>query len=170
MDPVTAVGLVASVIQLATFTKDVVTRAKSFVSETEEIPAALKFLHRRIPLLLLILGDINDQITLENPPPSRLSILTNIIEPCSEELQNLNEILGQMLPMKGESRSEKIKKAFTSLKSDSRIRRAAKTIDIYLSDLKSYQITRNTSQVNQILQQNMQVSPLSLDPRIFTLT
>ena len=52
-------------IELANVTKALVERAKEFHSKTEEIPESLRFLHRRILLLVLVLQEIEDQIRID---------------------------------------------------------------------------------------------------------
>ena len=159
MDGVSAIGLVAAVVELVRTAKDVSKRINDFVSQTEEVPKALRSLHLRLPVLTLILEDFQQQSENEDLIPSNLTALRNITGACTEKLEELNVRLQSLLPIPGDKDLVRLKKALKSIKSDFKIQRSAEELQELFDLLSWYRTARDSLKIDQIFKSGAQRLP-----------
>lgn len=140
MDPVTAVGLVAAIIQLVEFGTKVTERFTDFSSAglQDGPPTAFKYIMAVLPLIMEGLQNLQSRIS-DVTAQARVTLHT-VVQSCLSDVQTLNQILDKVLPSSKASKWEKGKKALASIQCDKEIDRIAGAIKTYIGVLTFHQV------------------------------
>src|SRR5947207_5894083 len=113
MDPITAFGVAANILQLLTIGVEVSKRIKDFSSSHLDLPEALRDVAAKLNLLNDVLGRIQREIDRDPDAFSASTIrsLTGVINGTKERTQRLATILDRVAPVQDDSSLKKTKKA-----------------------------------------------------------
>jgi hypothetical protein len=137
-DPLTIVGIVANIIQLVEFTTKVLERLDDFQSNLGEIPKAFRHIRAELPVLQDALKQTKDKIDYGTIEDSTKAALLPAVQGCKGQIEALNGLLAETLPVAGDSRFKKTTKALWSITQDSKAEGITKTLRGYIATLTFY--------------------------------
>lgn len=137
------IGVVATIIDLVSFGKDVLTRLDEFQKNVRELPHSFVNIAVQLPLLLDTLDRIREQSFDNSLSPSTEEALAPVILRLRQIIQRLDTILQEILPSGRAKLSEKVKKAYKSLVVQKDVDELAAVIRDFVNNLTVFQATRN---------------------------
>jgi hypothetical protein len=146
MDPLSAVGLAASIVQFIEAGVKIATRLADFGAAINEIPKSFRQVKTELPLIVDGLRRINGRIESGSLDPSAQAALAPVISECLRSALQLNEVLEKTLPAATASTWERRKKAIASLVRDKEVDALAEALGKYLKVLTFHQIISATTQ------------------------
>jgi hypothetical protein len=135
MDPVSAFGVAASIVQLLQFSAIIISRLDECLSSISGLPASFKHVQAQLELLLVGLNRTHDAINDGAVDERAVPPLRRAIKNCKEEIQALDEILKKTIPKAGASGLRRKLKALESLRYDGDVARISQTITGYITPL-----------------------------------
>jgi len=143
MEPVTAIGLAAAIVQFVDIGAKIVKRLSDFSNNIEEIPKAFRQIKTQLPLIIDGVRRIQDQVKSNDINPSSEEALLPVLRECQEAAQRLEELLEHILPPATASFLQRRTKAIVSLRYDSKVQDIAETLANYVSVLTFHQSVSN---------------------------
>ncbi|KAK7418269.1 hypothetical protein QQX98_004054 [Neonectria punicea] len=142
MDPITAIGLAAAIIQLVEISNTITKRLIDFdsIGPDGDPPQAFKQIRTTLPLIVDGLQRMQSQIAAGHIVAQTQAALHSVVQSCLSETQELNRILDKALPSDEASSWERRKKALASLKYDKKIEKIAGAMNGYINTLIFYQV------------------------------
>lgn len=138
MDPITAVGLAASIIQLVDFGTRVVKRLVEYQEQCGDIPEAFRQLHTQLPLLAQILEQTQQEVRAGKTDQDTRNALSRVVDGCKSQLDQLDQLLLLLVPSPLDSRAMRVKKGVLSLRKQSDVEKIHGHIGTYVSTLTFY--------------------------------
>ncbi len=116
-----ALGLVANIVQLVVFSSKILHRLNDFSSSSDEIPESL----HRLKIELFLLRDTLQQIqkAIDAASAGTQQALVLAVDDCLKQAEQLNGIVVKSLPVEGDGKWKKAKKAFISVLQGSEVER-----------------------------------------------
>lgn len=127
-----AVGIVASIAQLADLGSKVLGRLNEYHSKIEDAPRSIRNVQDQLPLLLKVLEDTQRSLDSGVIQYETERALVPVIDGCRFQIKSLEAIVDKLPPQSGESWMKKSKKAISSLKQDSNMRKIASALERYV--------------------------------------
>jgi hypothetical protein len=137
-DPLTVVGIVANIVQLVDFSTKVLARLHDFQSSLGEIPKAFRHIKAELPVLQETLRQTKDKIDHGAIEDSTKAALQPAVQGCRIQIEALDGLLAETLPVAGDSRIKKTTKALWSITQDSKVESITKTLRGYIATLTFY--------------------------------
>jgi hypothetical protein len=137
-DPLTVVGIVANIVQLVDFSTKVLARLNDFQSTLGEIPKAFRHIKAELPVLQETLKQTKDKIDHGAIEDSTKAALLPAVQGCKIQIEALDGLLAETLPVAGDSRFKKTTKALWSITQDSKVEIITKTLRGYIATLTFY--------------------------------
>ncbi|OBT84786.1 hypothetical protein VE02_06923 [Pseudogymnoascus sp. 03VT05] len=137
-DPLTAVGIVANIVQLVDFSAKVLARLDDFQSNLGEIPKAFRHIKAELPVLQDALKQTKDKIDHGTIEDSTKTALLPAVQGCKVQIEALDGLLAETLPVAGDSRFKKTTKALWSITHDGKVESITKTLRGYIATLTFY--------------------------------
>ena len=137
-DPLTVVGIIASIVQLVDFSTKVLARLDDFQSNLGEIPKAFRHIKAELPVLQETLKQTKDKIDHGAIEESTKAALLPAVQGCKIQIEALDGLLAETLPVAGDSRLKKTTKALWSITQDSKVESITKTLRGYIVTLTFY--------------------------------
>ena len=122
MDPVTAIGLAAAVVNFVELGSKITKRLRE-LSEAGDVPEVFRDIRTRLPLLTSII--VYTQHCTENLSPEARQALEKVVSECFEQVTQLDDVLRKVVISRGDSRIKKTFKAVVSLVEEGRVQRIA---------------------------------------------
>ena len=136
MDPLSAIGLASSIVQFIDFGLKVAKRLDEFNSKNPgDVPKSLQAISTQLPLLINALGRIKSDSQIKNLDFDTKCILRGMISGCRAQIVDVENMIDEISHMPGDSFKVKIKKVFTSLKYDEKVREIERNLQTYISVL-----------------------------------
>ena len=135
MDPLTAIGVAASIAQFINLGIQVAARLKEYNSATTDVPKALQHISAQLPLLLRSLERVKTEIEVEKIDLDTRCILKGVVSGCMQQVQKVDRIIEKVLHVPGDSLRNKVQKVFVGLKNDDKILAIEKNLQTYISVL-----------------------------------
>lgn len=136
MDPLSAIGLASAVVQFIDFGLKVAKRLEEFNSKQPgDVPKSLQNIAAQLPLLLNALGRIKFDAQVKNLDFDTKCILRGMISGCNAQIVEIEKMIDEISKTPGDSFKIKIRKVFTSLKYDEKVREIEKNLQTYVSVL-----------------------------------
>ncbi|PQE33805.1 ankyrin repeat protein [Rutstroemia sp. NJR-2017a WRK4] len=132
------VGIVSSIVQLASFTSKVVVRLNEFHSSINEVPKSIRYITVELGLLETTLQQIKEVIDSGLIEVEKSTILTPTILSCNEQIAEIDSILSRLLPKQTDGRTKKTLKSLDSVFQDGKIQNITKSIQRYIRTLTFY--------------------------------
>ncbi|KAI9150079.1 short-chain dehydrogenase [Paramyrothecium foliicola] len=143
MDPVSAVGLAASILQLIHFGAEVTQRLADFSKVVNETPKAFRQIKTVLPLILDGLRRIERNIDAGKVDKETQDALVPVVNGCMADTELLQEILEKALPASDSSSWDRKMKALKSLHYDNQVEKIAESLQGYVSTLTFHQVIDN---------------------------
>ncbi|OBT50693.1 hypothetical protein VE04_09070 [Pseudogymnoascus sp. 24MN13] len=137
-DPLTVVGIVASIVQLVDFSTKVLVRLNDFQSDLREIPKVFRNIKDVLPVLREALKQTKDKIDHGAIEDSTKAALLPAVQGCKVQIEALDSLLAETLPVVGDSVFKKTTKALWSITQDSKVESITKTLGGYIATLTFY--------------------------------
>lgn len=128
-------SIVANIIQLVVFSKDVFDRAQDYSDSTKGLPAAFNRTSDRLAALLDALKRIKVAMDTGAMEESSREALRPTMRGCQSQIRQLNEIMRKALPQPGASKAKRTWKALESYRYDNKVERINAEIDRYMHTL-----------------------------------
>lgn len=136
MDPLSAIGLAASVVQFVQFGMLIANRLEEFSSKNPgEVPKSLQAISMQLPLLLNALGRIKSDSDIRNLDFDTKCILKGMVSGCQQQIVEIERMINEISKAPGDSFKTKIKKVFVSLKYDEKVWAIERNLHTYISVL-----------------------------------
>ncbi|MCJ1378617.1 Ankyrin repeat domain-containing protein 44 [Xylographa soralifera] len=136
MDPLTALGLAAAVIQFVQFGMQVAARLEDYRSSNpNEIPKSIEAICTQLPLLLNAFNRMNSEASLNKLDFDTRCILKGVVAGCMTQVEEIEKIVRQISNEPGQSLGVKMRKVFVSLKSEDKVWAIERNLHTYISVL-----------------------------------
>jgi len=136
MDPISAIGLAAAVVQFIQFGVQVAKRLDEFNNANPgEVPRSLQAISIQLPLLLNALNRIKTDSEIKNFDVDTKCILRGVISGCQLQVAEVETMINDISRSPGEAFKARIRKVFTSLKYDEKIWEVERNLHTYISVL-----------------------------------
>ena len=135
MDPLSAIGIAANIMQVVQFGGAVIERLETYRSKTGELPDAFQHISNRLPALIHKLKETEAATKTGAISTEDRKVLKPMIDGCMGEMEYLKGVLDKVLPKLGDSSVKRGLKAIGSLRWDSRVEKSAKVIQDYVVNL-----------------------------------
>ncbi|KFY49012.1 hypothetical protein V495_00825 [Pseudogymnoascus sp. VKM F-4514 (FW-929)] len=134
----TIVGIVANIVQLVDFSTTVLARLNDFQSTLGEIPKAFRHIKAELPVLQETLKQTKGKIDDGAVEDSTRAALLPAVQGCKIQIEALDGLLAEVLPVAGDSRFKKTTKALWSITQDSKAESITKALRGYIATLTFY--------------------------------
>ncbi|MCJ1292939.1 hypothetical protein MMC34_004492 [Xylographa carneopallida] len=136
MDPLTALGLAAAVIQFVQFGMQVAARLEDYRSSNpNDIPKSIEAICTQLPLLLNAFDRMNSEASLSKLDFDTRCILKGVVAGCMTQVEEIEKIVKQISNEPGQSLGVKMRKVFVSLKNEDKIWAIERNLHTYISVL-----------------------------------
>jgi hypothetical protein len=132
------VGIVASIVQLVDFSSKVLSRLNEFQSSVDEIPTSFRNIKVDLPLLLDTLKRISKDISTGLIADEIQKSLLPVIEGCQSQIESLDVVLVKALPTPSDSRTQRTRKAISSLSQEAKVEKIWSALRSHLLTLTFY--------------------------------
>lgn len=85
-DPITAIGAIASVIQLIDFSAKVLARLNEYRSKSDELPSAFMHIYSQLPLLREVLQKSREGIISQSISPNEVEAIEPCLRGCQQQM------------------------------------------------------------------------------------
>src|SRR5271155_498943 len=126
------VGIVASIVQLVDFSSKVLSRLNEFQSNS------FRNVKVELPLLLDTLKHVNKDISASLIADEIQKSLLPVIEACQTQIESLDAVLVKTLPAPGDSRTQRTRKAISSLSQEAKVEKIGSALRSHLLTLTFY--------------------------------
>ena len=140
-EAVATVGLVAAIIQISKFAKDVILRYKELHSATKTLPEIYRSIGFDLPVVLVAVDRIKDHASVSFLSEYEEAVITALLEACCANVKNLNDILAKVLPSSSANKWDKAALAMQSLRYESDVRKTMACLDSHVQKLMFYQMS-----------------------------
>ncbi|KFY92566.1 hypothetical protein V500_04145 [Pseudogymnoascus sp. VKM F-4518 (FW-2643)] len=137
-DSLTVIGIVANIVQLVDFSTKILARLNDFQSTLGEIPKAFRHIKAELPVLQETLRQTKDKIDDGAVEESTRTALLPAVQGCKIQVEALDSLLAETLPVAGDSRLKKTTKALWSMTQDSKVESITKSLRGYIATLTFY--------------------------------
>lgn len=136
MDPLSAIGLASSIVQFIDFGLKVAKRLDELNNiNPGDVPKSLQAISSQLPLLLNALSRIKTDAQLKNLDFDTKCILLGMISGCRAQIVEVESMIDDISHAPGDNFKTKIKKVFTSMKYDEKVREIERNLQTYISVL-----------------------------------
>jgi N-terminal domain on NACHT_NTPase and P-loop NTPases len=132
------VGIVASIVQLVDFSSKVLSRLNEFQSSVDKVPTSFRNIKVDLPLLLDTLKHISKDISTGLIADEIQKSLLPVIEGCQSQIESLDVVLVKVLPAPGDSRTQRTRKAISSLSQEAKVEKIGSALRSHLLTLTFY--------------------------------
>src|SRR5947209_9114677 len=132
------VGVVASIVQLVEFGSKILLRLNDFQSSLGEVPKTFQHVKAELPVLLDTLERTKNAVETGLISDETKKVLLPAIDGCGAQIESLDDVIGKTLPLPGDSWREKGRKAISSLRQESKVRKITAVLRGYLQTLTYY--------------------------------
>ncbi|KAK4168165.1 short-chain dehydrogenase [Cladorrhinum sp. PSN259] len=144
MDPITALGLAAAILQFVEIGSKIVQRLSEFSADVNQVPKSFRQVRTELPLIVDGLRRINEQVKSGALEPTTEAALVPVITECLHAALQLNDLLDKTLPSADASTWERRKKALSSLAKDKKVDDLGDALGRYLRVLTFHQVLNPT--------------------------
>lgn len=137
-DPITAIGAIASVIQLIDFSAKVLARLNEYRSKGDELPKAFMHIYTQLPLLREVLERSRQGINSQSITPDEVKAIEPCLRGCQQQMKKLKDILSAILPEAQDKTVKKLTKGARSMWKESEVCKVDEEIKSYVSMLTFY--------------------------------
>lgn len=136
MDPLSAIGLASSIVQFIDFGLKVAKRLDELNNiNPGDVPKSLQSISSQLPLLLNALSRIKTDAQLKNLDFDTKCILRGMISGCKAQIVEVEGMIDDISHAPGDNFKTKLKKVFTSMKYDEKVREVERNLQTYISVL-----------------------------------
>ncbi|MCJ1439262.1 hypothetical protein MMC27_008654 [Xylographa pallens] len=136
MDPLTALGLAAAVIQFVQFGMQVAARLEDYRSSNpNDIPKSIEAICTQLPLLLNAFNRMKSEASLNKLDFDTRCILKGVVAGCMTQVEEIEKIARQISNEPGQTLGVKMRKVFVSLKSEDKVWAIERNLQTYISVL-----------------------------------
>jgi hypothetical protein len=132
------VGVVASIVMLVEFGSKILLRLNDFQSSRGEIPKTFQHVKAELPVLLDTLEQTKNAIETGSIRDETKKALLPAIDGCRTQIESLDDVIGKTLPLPGDSRIEKSRKAISSFRQDAKVGKIRAVLREYIQTLTYY--------------------------------
>jgi len=146
MDPISAVGLAAAIVQFIEVATKVVNRLSDFGSDASQIPKTFRQVKIELPLIIDGLRRIHEQAASGSLDPTTEKSLLPVVRECQQTTNKLDVLLDKLMPPAGASSWERRKFAIASLARDKDVEQLTNSIAGFIRVLTFHQVVGPVAQ------------------------
>ena len=141
VDPFTAFGAAANIAQFIVYAAQIIKRLDDFHSATKGVPKSFLDLKIQLPLLSNSLEKTRKKIKTGHFSRRDLEALKPVLDRCFYQIQELDRISEEILPVVGDGVLTRARKAVSSMVHERRIATIRKALETYVQLLTLQQVT-----------------------------
>ncbi|KAN0082306.1 TPR-like protein [Elaphomyces granulatus] len=135
------VGVVSSIIGLVDFGSKVLHRLNDFQSSCGEIPETFKQVKKELPILLATLDHTKVAVEKGSIKKETKKALSLVVNECQMQITLLDNLITDLLPQEEDSWRKKARKAFSSLRQDSKVNKITTILRTHIQSLTNCLVT-----------------------------
>lgn len=136
MDPLTAIGLASSVVQLVDFGLKIARRLSDYNNaRPKEVPKSLQSINSQLPLLLHSLSRLKAETEVEKIDLDTKCLLRGVIAGCTSLVEEVEGIINKLSSVPGEAFGVRVRKVLSSIKNDEKIQALDRNLQTYIQVL-----------------------------------
>lgn len=129
------VGIVANIIQLVDFGSRALKRLEEYQSELGDIPEGFRHIKTELPILLDALRQTKAAVDAGSMQDESKKALLPAVEGCAVQIKALDDVIAKALPVLGDSRIRRGRKALRSFRYDAKVEKITAVIRGYIQTL-----------------------------------
>ncbi|MCJ1376569.1 hypothetical protein MMC20_007812 [Loxospora ochrophaea] len=136
MDPISAIGVAAAVVQFLDVGMKITKRLSEYNrASPKEVPKSLQSINTQLPLLLNALSRVKTDVEVEKIDVNTRCILRGVVSGCMGLVEEVESIMNKVAYVPGESFGVKLRKVLTSMAKEEKIWAIDKSLQTYISVL-----------------------------------
>lgn len=136
MDPISAIGVAAAVVQFVQFGLQVAKTVEEFNrAHPGDVPKSLQAISLQLPLLVNSLNRIKTDSEVKNLDVDTKCILRGVISGCHSQVAVIEAMMNELSRTPGDNFKTKLKKVFKSLNYDEKLWAVERNLNTYISVL-----------------------------------
>lgn len=137
-DPITAIGAIASVIQLIDFSAKAIARLYEYRAKGDELPSAFMHIYSQLPLLREVLEKSKEGINNQSISLNEVEAIEPCLHGCQQQMKKLKDILCDILPEAQDKTVKRLTKGVRSMWKESEVHKVDAEIKSYVNLLTFY--------------------------------
>jgi N-terminal domain on NACHT_NTPase and P-loop NTPases len=139
-EAIAAVGIVASIVQLADFGGKVLHRLNEFQSNVGDIPKTFQYVKAELPILLETLKQTQLSVENGNGGEETKKAVLFIVNACLAQISLLDDLVDRALPKETDSWTRKTRKAVRSIRQDAEVAKITANLRGHIQSLTNYRV------------------------------
>jgi gas vesicle protein len=140
-ESIAIVGFIASVVQLVDFSSKVLHRLSEFRSSLDKVPKSFRDIRNQLPLLVESIEQTKKQTEDGHFSKNTQEAVWSVVKGCQSQVEQLNDILEEILPVAGCSSWKRGKMAILSIYEQKKVQQITTAIQEYVQILTYHQAT-----------------------------
>ena len=153
-EAVVAVGLVASITQIADFSQRCLRRLKEYQEKTNKLPATFQAIQMQLPLVVIGLKAVQARAERGELPNESFHLIKRTLEACRKEIENLDKIFSHLLLPLNVSSLNKRYRAMKTLYYDHDVQQSMNILKNHIDMLMWFQISTASVDTSRLLLQD----------------
>lgn len=138
-------SVIANIIALSNFTRDVVSQIKEYSEGAHEVPKAFRDIQAVLPLISTTLTATRDKVGSGVIDDDSCKVLRPVLEGCENKLKQLKIIFNGVMAEKGASKFKRGLMAIKSIRKDKEVKEIARALDNFVVHLTHYHASESVS-------------------------
>ena len=136
MDPLSAIGVAAAVVQFLDIGVKIARRLSEYNNaSTSEVPKSLQSINAQLPLQIKALGRVKSDVDVNKFDTDTRCSLRSVVSGCTKLVEDVETIMNKVSRQEGESMTLKLRKVLASFKHDEKIVAIDKNLQTYVQVL-----------------------------------
>ena len=132
------IGIIANIINLAKFSRDVISQIKRYGENAQEVPEAFRDIQAVLPLISSTLVRTRNQVECGTLDDDTCKVLRPVLEGCQKKMEQLKALFEDVMAEEGASKFKRGLMAIKSMRKDKEVKEIAQSLDRFVAHLTHY--------------------------------
>lgn len=132
------IGIIANIINLTEFSRNVVSQIKRYGENAQEVPEAFRDVQAVLPLISSTLIRTRNQVECGTLDDDTCKVLRPVLEGCQDKMELLKAIFKDVIAEVGASKFKRGLMAIKSMRKDKEVKEIAQALDRFVTHLTHY--------------------------------
>ena len=132
------IGVIANIINLTEFSRDVFSQIKRYGENAQEVPEAFRDIQAVLPLISSTLTRTRNQVECGTLDDDTCKVLRPVLEGCQKKLEQLKAIFKDVMAEEGASKLRRGLMTIKSIRKDKEVKEIAQALDRFVAHLTHY--------------------------------
>ena len=138
VEALAVIGVIANIINLTEFSRDVISQIKKYGENAQEVPEAFRDIQAVLPLTSSTLIRTRNQVECGTLDNDTCKVLRPVLEGCQKKLEQLNAIFKDIMAEEGASKLKRGLMTIKSIRKDKEVKEIVQALDRFVAYLTHY--------------------------------